>query len=357
VATLAGAKGTGYIDGTGTVARFTSIQGLTFQPDGTLVVADGHCLRRVSPAGVVTTWVGNCNSQGNADGQGTSAQFNTIGGITIDSSSNVYVTDTGNTAYFGGSGVGMRRVTPVGVVSTVQAFVAWPNAWNVDVTYDSTHNVLYALDNAHGGIYRMSLDTPASANVTLFVGRSSGSGSYKDGAGTNARFKFPYGLAIDTSGFVYVLDNDNGKVRKVSPLGNVTTLADNFDGPSLSGFITVDNNGVVFLGEGQYVRIVTPTGRVMTLTGSPSTTYPDGMGSAASFASTTGLIMQGGDIVIGSFNSDNRLRLIRDASRMGLLANESLCAAGFVPLNGAAACIPTSPGFFAGPGTLAMCVM
>src|SRR5207245_322595 len=135
-------------DGTGSAARFYEPYGVATDSSGNVYVADiyNSTIRKITPAGVVTTLAGLAGSQGSADGTGSAARFNYHRGVATDSSGNVYVADTFNLSF--------RKITPARVVTTLPA--------------------------------RRSSDLSA------------------DGTGSAARFYFPYGVATDSSGNVYV---------------------------------------------------------------------------------------------------------------------------------------------------------
>jgi sugar lactone lactonase YvrE len=114
VTTLAGLAGlAGSADGMGTAARFNEPNGVAVDNAGNLYVTDlkNHTIREVTPAGMVTTLAGLAGSYGSADGTGTAARFANPYGVAVDSAGNVYVTDSGNST--------IRKVTPAGVVTTL----------------------------------------------------------------------------------------------------------------------------------------------------------------------------------------------------------------------------------------------
>jgi sugar lactone lactonase YvrE len=233
VTTLAGTAGkSGSADGTGTSASFNGPYGITVDASGNLYVADAFnsTIRKVTPAGVVTTLAGTAGKTGSVDGTGTSASFYVPYGITVDTSGNLYVADTFNCT--------IRKITPSGVVTTLAG-----TAWNYDYA-DGTGTAAHfyvpigiAVDTG-GNLYVTDSSatirkiTPAGV-VTTFAGTAWNYG-YADGAGTVATFDNSQGIAVDASGNVYVADAGNGEIRKITPAGVVTTIIGNYDNQTAS---------------------------------------------------------------------------------------------------------------------------
>jgi sugar lactone lactonase YvrE len=299
VTTLAGLAGSsGNADGTGSAARFYSPQGLAVDSAGNVYVADtrNHTIRKVTPAGVVTTLAGLAGSSGSANGTGSAARFYVAYGLAVDSAGNVYVADTWNCT--------IRKVTPSGVVTTLAGLTGSSersadgtgSAARFDnpssVAADSAGN-LYVADTANNTIRKV---TPEGVVTTLagLTGRYGNAG----GTGSAARFFFPSGLTVDSSGNVYVADTRNSTIRKVAPGGVVTTLA-GLEGSSGSAdgtgsnarfyspySVAVDSAGNVYAADTRNftIRKVTPDGVVTTLAGlAGSSGSADGTGSAARF--------------------------------------------------------------------------
>ncbi len=298
VSTLVGSAGsTGSIDGTGTAARFNSPRGLAPDSAGNVYVADtdNHTIRKITPAGVVSTLAGSAGVSGSDDGTGTAARFDTPFGLATDAAGNVYVADTNNHT--------IRKITPAGMVSTLAGSAG--ASGSVDgtgtaarfnsprsLTTDAAGNVYVADSNNH----TIRKITPVGVVSTL--AGSAGSTGSVDGTGTAARFNFPYGLATDSVGNVYVADTGNHTIRKITPAGVVSTLAGSagntgsadgtgtaarFDTPF--GLAT-DAAGNVYVADSNNhtIRKITPAGVVSTLAGSAGTTGSvDGTGTAARF--------------------------------------------------------------------------
>ena len=243
VSTLAGVSGSaGSQDGTGSGARFNEPLGVALDSAGNLYVADSAngVVRRITPSGVVTTLAGAATVRGSADGAGSAASFGMPTGLAIDAAGNIYVADA--------QGQTVRGITAAGLVRTL--------AGSPGVTGEA------------------------------------------DGTGSAARFNYPCGVAVDTAGVVYVADCYNDTIRKLTPAGVVTTLAGsaglpgNWDGVGAYGLfrgptgVAVDSTGTVYVADcgNQTIRLVAPDGTVITLAGNPVIAgLADGIGEGALF--------------------------------------------------------------------------
>jgi len=223
VTTLAGAVGqSGSSDGTGSAARFVFPLGVAVDNAGNVFVADDDTIRKITPAGVVSTLAGAARQSGSADGTGGAALFAGVTGVALDSAGNVYVADGNNCT--------IRKITPAGVVTTLAGTAGQRGGadgtggaaefwWPRGVAVDGAGNV-YVADADNAAIRKI---TPAGV-VTTLAGALGQVGS-EDGLGSVARFNKPFGVALDAGGNVYVVDTGNSTIRKVTPAGEVTTLA------------------------------------------------------------------------------------------------------------------------------------
>jgi streptogramin lyase len=224
VSTLAGASANrGNVDGAGSSASFSHPLGLAVDGSGNLYVADAftHTIRKITSGGSVTTLAGAAATRGDADGTGTGALFNYPAGVAVDAAGNVYVADAYNDT--------VRKITPAGVVSTLagSAGVSGANDGTgiyglfnqpMGVAVDGAGNV-YVADTSNATIRRV---TPAGAVTT--VAGAAGVAALMDGPGVSALFNQPHGVMVDSSGTLYVADTGNAVIRKIAPGGAVTTL-------------------------------------------------------------------------------------------------------------------------------------
>jgi sugar lactone lactonase YvrE len=308
VTTLAGSPGNaGSADGTSTAARFNKPQDVAVDTNGNVYVADSgnHTIRKVTPAGVVTTMAGSAGNPGSVDGTGSAARFNRPSGVTVNPNGRVYVADTDNQT--------IRKVSPAGVVTTL-AGLAGNTGSNDGTGPAARYNVPYdvALDSA-GNVYvadtynhTIRKSTSAGA-VTTLAGLAGASGG-RDGTGSVARFSFPTGVATDGSGNVYVADYSNCTIRKVTPAAAVTTLAGAVGGQGTANGaapsarfeypagVAVDRDGNAYVADfgNHTIRKITSTGTVTTLSGTAGASGSiDGTGNAARFNGPTGVAVDG----------------------------------------------------------------
>jgi sugar lactone lactonase YvrE len=317
VSTLAGLAGSfGSADGVGAAARFSDPEGIAVDDAGTLYVADSgnNVIRTVTPAGVVITLAGMAGSSGSADGTGSAARFSGPSGISVDAAGTIYVGDSFNHT--------IRRVTPAGVVSTFAGMVGFSGGTNgtgsaarffnpIGVAVARFGGTVYVADRIDGtpssnfarsGSVRAI--TPAGVVSTL-PGLDGSTGS-ADGVGTAARFNGPAGVAVDGAGTIYVADTGNHTIRTITPAGVVSTLAGlagqsggtdgtgaaaRFNGPA---GIAVDLTGTVYVADtgNHTIRRITPSGEVSTPAGlAGAAGSADGSGSVARFSSPRRLVV------------------------------------------------------------------
>ncbi len=320
----AAARSDGSVDGTGAAARFNAPLGVATDVNGNVYVADtsNHTIRKITPAGVVTTLAGTAGTSGSADGTGAAASFYSPRSVATDTSGNVYVADSRNHT--------IRKITPAGVVTTLAGSAgSWGSADGtgaaarfavpVAVATDVSGNV-YSADSDRGTIRKI---TPAGV-VTTLAGTPGIYGS-ADGTGAAARFFGLSGLATDASGNVYVADYLNNTIRKITPTGVVTTLAGTagtsgsadgtgsaarFDNPR---GVATDADGNVYVADNynETIRKITPAGVVTTLAG--KRIGADGTGAEASFDAPRGVATDAsGNVYVADWYNHTIRKITKD---------------------------------------------
>ncbi len=256
VSLLAGGNESGYQNGMGNAARFSSPSGIAIDASGNVYVSDqnNHCIRKITPSGLVSTLAGN-GSPGYTDGASDIARFKYPAGLAVDPKGNVYVADRGNNT--------VRMISPNGTVSTL-----------------------------------------AGTRATGFA----------DGPAASAVFNAPTGLAIGSSGDVFIADQVNNRIRKIDIYGQVSTIAGSgtfiyADGEGkLAGFryptgIIVGNDGSLFITDqlNHNIRRISKDGMVSTVAGAEPG-FSEGTGSSAKFRNPSGICtVPSGELYIADF--------------------------------------------------------
>lgn len=310
----------GSADGVGTAASFYAPGGIAMDASGNIYVgeAGNHDIRKISPAGVVTTFAGNV-AGGSSNGIGTAASFSSLQGIAVDAAGNVYVADSGNQL--------IRKITPDGDVTTF-AGNGVAGADNGPAASASFHSPNGVAVDAAGNVYvgdffnnKVRKITPDGRVSTL---AGSGARGYDNGPGATATFTSINRIAVDASGNVYV--GDFTTIRKITADGVVSTLAGRstpevgghdtiIDGKgseasfAVADGVSVDAAGNVYVGDLGAIRKITPGGTVTTLAGGGPGSATDGVGTHASFGILRGLIVnQAGNLI---YVSDYLTSLVR----------------------------------------------
>lgn len=321
ITTLAGSAAFGHANGTGAAASFYYPEDVAVDVLGNVYVADqyNNMIRKITPAGVVTTLAGSTVS-GRSNGTGPEASFSWPQGVTVDVSGNVYVADGSNNM--------IRKITPAGVVTTLAGNGnGWNGSYNgtgafasfyfpTGVALDTSGNI-YVADEWNNMIRKI---TPAGIVSTLAGNTTSG---LANGIGTEARFYSPYGVAVDTSGNVYVADQDNRMIWKITPEGVVTTLAGSGTRGSSNGTgaeasfilvwdVAVDVLGNVYVADigTNSIRKITPAGVVTTLAGYDPSGSVTGTLASARFNNPTGLAVDASGNVYVADQGNNVIRKI-----------------------------------------------
>jgi len=317
VSTFSGSK-EGYSDGIGNTARFFWPFDITADVAGNFYVADAgnHRIRKITPAGEVSSIAGN-GEKGFTDGIGGAAQFEYPNGITRDTAGNLYLADSGNHS--------IRRITPAGEVTTIAGSgksgfadgigtAAWFNSPH-GITADAAGS-LYVVDSGNNRIRRIT----SAGEVSTIAG--SDEKGFADGAGAAARFNRPAGITMDAEGNLYVVDYGNNRIRKITSAGEVSTIAGNEAGGFANGIggaarfnrpaaIAIDTTGNLYVTDlgNHRIRKITPAGEVSTIAGSTDG-FADGIGRAAMFNAPVGIMIDAAGNLYVADSHNNRIRKI-----------------------------------------------
>lgn len=311
-------KSEGITDGTGRFARFNKPMQMTKDSSGNIFIADrsNHCIRKMTPAGVVTTIAGLCGTSGFVNGAGASARFDGPAGIAMDSMGNIYVSEIYN--YL------IRKIDTSNVVTTFAGKAGI--AGNLDatgtaaeftflerMTIDSLDNIFVLDFNAIKKI------TPAAV-VTTFAGNVSITG-FINATGTSARFNFPAGIAINKSdNSLFVADPNNGAIRKITSGAVVTTFSTGY----LFSGIGIDSSGKLLSGSNAVILQISTGGIVTELIGN-YTEYGslNGVGTLASNGVTLDFVFDNSDIPYVSDQTFNIIRKITGGNIINTIAGYS----------------------------------
>ncbi len=338
VSVFAGAPNApGGANGSGASARFNLPSGLAIDASGNLFVADfgNSTIRKITPAGVVSTVAGKAGVEGVENGSGSAARFDHPGGVAVDSAGTLYVSDTNTQT--------IRKITPEGVVSTLagagysigrvdgsgaSARFAFP--FGIAVLGSGTGAAVYVADRGNHGVRRIAAD----GGVSTLAGGAGVAGS-ADGSGSGATFFYPYGLDADSSGNVYVADRSNNTIRKIAPGGAVTTLAGTAgesgsqDGTGAAARfndpfdVAVDGNGNVFVADrtNHTIRKITPAGVVTTFAGrAGAPAFANGSGGSARFKNPQGVATDSAGNVYVADTGNQVIRKITPSGVVSTLA-------------------------------------
>jgi sugar lactone lactonase YvrE len=218
ITTVAGNGFPGY-SGDGASALGASLNvpsGLTLDASGNLYIADtlNHCIRKVDTNGIISTVAGNgvFGNSGNG-GAATNAQLSFPCGVAADVFGNLFIADRYYTQ--------IRKVDTNGIITVANSS---PDGNPFGVAVDSVGNLFIAYTDGQF-VRKVSTNgiNTTVAGINFVVGGFSGDG----GSATSAKLSFPEGLAVDTTGNLFISDTFNFRIRKVNTNGIINTIAGN----------------------------------------------------------------------------------------------------------------------------------
>lgn len=305
---------------------FFDLQGITVDSQGSVYVCDnsGHTVKKIAPDGSSSTFAGGETFSGTTDGAGKSALFSYPSGMAVNSS---------GTLFIGGETV--RQVTPDGLVTSLSGYGRFSSLAAVDDALN-----LYGIDGH--SVKKVDRD----GSTTLLAGSSSLSGAV-DGKGANARFNGPIGMAMGSNNTLYIADSGNNTIRTINSSGIVTTLAGM---AGAAGFVNgigtgarfnwpygvaVDSLGSVFVADSNNnrVRKIGANYSVTTFAGSGAWGEKDGVGASATLSFPVSPAVDGTGCVYvidgpGTIRKITPQGVVSTLSDGGQFSPASLCAFG-----------------------------
>ena len=336
-------------------AMLNTPAGLAVDSKGNVYIADSlnNRIRIVSPSGTISTFAGNgtigyINSVGDG-GQAAFAQLQLPSGVAVDSSGNVYIADTGDNL--------VRLVNANGIISTFagigypgfggDAAAATAASLNhpEDVTVDSSGNV-YIADTLDAAIRKVTTD----GNINTVAGNSSSIGYSGDGGvATSAGLIEPFAVAVDSSGQIYIAESADGRIRRVDTKGNISTIAGNgtlgFSGDGstatnaelrLPSGVALDSSGNVYIADTGNARVrKLAGGNLSTVAGNGNISYAGDGGPATQSelsAPQAVAVDTAGNLYIADTNN-NVVREVTAGGTISTLAGNGSAGSGNSQLN------------------------
>jgi sugar lactone lactonase YvrE len=243
MSTVAG-NGTGAFAGNGgqaTMAELYSPNGVTFDAAGNLYIADlnNNRIRKVIVStGIISTYAGNGTEGFSGDGgQATAAELYAPAGLRFDASGNLYIADALNNR--------IRKVTTAGIISNIAGNGTGAGNYTCTTCYsgDGGQATAAKINNpndvavdAHGNVYiadqtnnRVRKVTTAGI-ISTFAGNGTAGYTGNGGQATAAELNYPAALAFDAAGNLYIADYDNNEIRKVTTAGIISLFAGHISG-------------------------------------------------------------------------------------------------------------------------------
>jgi sugar lactone lactonase YvrE len=348
ITTVAGGGTAGLGDGgLATSARLNYPTGVAVDSDGTLFIADSvnSRIRKVTPAGVISTIAGDGTAGFRGDGGPANlSRLNIPLSIATDGTGGLFITDAGNSR--------VRKLTAGGQIVTVAGNGVSGLPGNGDYP-------LFVISDGSGGfyfsapvqnkVYRVLVD----GTISVVAGTGSNGYSGDGGAANQAQLYYPSGLGRDAAGNLYIADTLNSRIRRVSSNGTITTVAGNgtsgFSGDSgqatsarlsfPSGIVFDANGNLIFADTyNGRVRRVTPAGVISTIAGGGSVRADGGPATSAELQSPVGLAIDaGGNLFISDvtggdgeaeYGADSRIRKVTPAGVISTVAGKNSTSLG-----------------------------
>ena len=294
-----------------TSAQLVQPQNVAADSSGNVYVSDQyfHQVFRISSSGLITVYAGSGQPGFSGDnGLAVAAQLNNPASLAVDAAGNLYISDFGNGR--------IRKVTPAGVITTFASVAA------LGIALDASGNMYVSTGNT---IARLS----SNGTLTTLAGTGKPGYSGDNGPAASAQLSGPTGLRVDASGNIYVADTQNQRIRKISPQGNIVTVAGNgqagFSGDggpatsaslTLPGDVAIDATGNIIVADSANFRIrsVSASGGIITTIAGGGTSFQDGPAANAFLIEPNGIGFDpNGNLIIALFYGRQVRRLTQNS--------------------------------------------
>jgi sugar lactone lactonase YvrE len=290
--------------------------------------SDNNRIRKVTPEGVISTYAGSGTAGFSGDGgAATSAELSGPLGIAFDNAGNLYIAESGNER--------VRKVTPLGIISTIAGNgTAGYNGDGIAATSAELNNPNGIVADKSGNIYigdyfnNRVREVNTAGVISTVAGNGTGGYGGDGGLAINAELFWPAGLALDSSGNLYIADDNNARVREVNPAGIISTFAGtgyggyNGDGiPATSAElyapdrVATDSTGNVYISEygNNRIRKVNTSGIISTVAGTGKAGFSGdgGLATSAEINTPRGVTVdESGNLYISDADN-NRIRKVQ----------------------------------------------
>ncbi|MGD3112615.1 RICIN domain-containing protein [Streptomyces sp. YGL11-2] len=339
ISTAAGTGSAGFSgdNGPAVSAQLNFPCGVAVDSAGAVYIADArnHRIRKIAADGKISTiaGTGTAGSQGD-NGPAVSAQLNVPLGVAVDSAGAVYIADWSNHR--------IRKIAADGKISTIagtgtagsqgdngpaaSAQLNYPR----EVAVDSTGAIHIADTNNH----RIRKITP-DGNISTIAGTGTAGSQGDNGPAASAQLNYPREVAVDSTGAIHIADTNNHRIRKITPDGNISTIAgtgtagsQGDNGPAASAQlnypreVAVDSTGAIHIADtnNHRIRKITPDGNISTIagTGTAGSQGDNGPAASAQLNTPIGLAVDCVDTLYIADYGNNRVRKVASARMAGL---------------------------------------
>jgi uncharacterized protein (TIGR03437 family) len=295
-----------------------AVESVLAEPDGMVIDSSGNVLfsddlsnrvRKLSPNGILTTIAGTGDPGSAGDnGPATQAQLSEPSGLAQDSQGNLYIVDSTNAR--------VRKLAPSGIITTIAGNGAIGFSGDGGPATQAQLGILTGVGvGPDGSVYiadpqNRRVRRVTAGKITTFAGNGGASTTGDGGPASAAGTPYPFDVAVDKTGVVYISDYD--RIRRVGLDGNITTFVTPDVVGSNPGRLITDAGGNVWVSAANRIVMITPTGAPTVIAGSGLGGFSGDGGppQAATLVCSCGIALDPGGLIYISDQGNNRVRVI-----------------------------------------------